>query len=643
MVCARELKNAIGARVDNIYELDGVLFFRLRLQGGGRQDLLMEPGRRAYLTGMEYTPPKKPSDCAMLLRKHLINARLSAVEQPDFERIIEFRFSGKEDRVLDLELFGKGNLVLCDSEFNIIQPYRREIWRHRVIKPGERYAYPPKKGIDVRDLDASGLRRAMEGAPDVVRALAINLNMGGPLAEEICARAPVQKGRRPGELSGQEIEAIIEAIKSLFSQEPAARIVYENDRPVDVLPFDFKVHLGKRVKRFDTFNEALDEYFGTLGVTSAAEKQRKRLEREVKRLRKRLAEQEKHFADLCAKSSTAKQKADLAAIHHAQINEILNFLSDLRRARGWRGAIEGLEKAKGAGESWAGGVKKVDAHAAKIELEVAGQPITLDLRLSVFENASRLYKQYKKMAEKAAGARDALEQTKRELDRLLTVGASELESPVPRKRRKPKWFEQFRWFISSDGLLVIAGRDARTNQEVVERHMESSDRYLHADIVGAPHVVIKAAGREVPENTLREAAEFAAMHSRAWREGLGELDVYWALPEQVSKRAPAGEYLPPGAYMIRGKRNFVKVPMRAAVGVMMLDNGQVVICGPPSAVEKHSRVVVRVTPRPIKKSDLAKAVQARLKGAGVDASIDELMRALPPGGGNVVKPRGEVS
>jgi len=107
MVCVRELKNAIGARVDNVYELNGVFFLRLRSKEG-RQDLLLEPGRRAHLTSRKYEPPKKPSSYAMLLRKYLTDAQLLAVEQPDLERVLKFKFSGKGEPVLILELSARG-------------------------------------------------------------------------------------------------------------------------------------------------------------------------------------------------------------------------------------------------------------------------------------------------------------------------------------------------------------------------------------------------------------------------------------------------------------------------------------------------------------------------------------------------------
>ncbi|MDI6884175.1 MAG: ribosome rescue protein RqcH [Hadesarchaea archaeon] len=635
MVCARELKNTIGFQVDNVYESNGMILLRLRSPKEGRRDLVLELGRRVNLTKKAYRVPKQPSSFAQLLRKHLKHTQLSTVEQPDFERILELKFSNHEERLLILELFGRGNLVLCNPQRNIIQPYRVERWRHRTLKAGDRYAYPPRRvdSLELRDVPA--LHRAFEGAPDLVRGLAINLNLGGSLAEEICARASVPKSRKPKELSEQEGNAILNSMKDLLTQELAPNIVYDDKKPVDVVPFDFKIHCGKRVKRFGSFNEALDEYFNALAVASAAEKQKKRFERELDRLRKRQMEQEARFADLYEKSVESKRKADLVAIHHTMINEVLKRLDGLRRRKEWQAVIDEVEKAKTAGDPWAELVRKIDPSAAKLELELVGQRIVLDLRVSAFENASQLYGQYKRLAEKAAGAKEALNQTTRELEKLINIGVPEIEIPPPVKPRKPKWFERYRWFISSDGMIVIGGRDAKTNAEVVDKHMEPNDRHLHADIVGAPHVVIKTGGRDVPETTLREAAEFAAMHSRAWRGGLGSLDVYWVMPKQVSKQAPSGTYLPKGSYVIEGKRNLLKVPIKAAIGILTLDGEQVVTCGPLSAVQKHSRVVIELSPGGLKKSDLARQIQGKFKADGIEVSIEEIERALPPGKGEI--------
>jgi predicted ribosome quality control (RQC) complex YloA/Tae2 family protein len=633
MVCARELKNAIGARVDKVYELGGVFVICMRTSGKGRLDLLIEPGRRVHLTGMQYKFPKQPKMYAMLLRKHLEGAQLVGVEQPDFERILELRFRGRGERVLIAELFGTGNLVLCDEGKKIIQPYRSEEWRNRIVKAGEKYKYPPSRA-DIEKLDTTTLREAVADAPDIVRGLATNLNIGGQFAEEICARAEITKSSTVADLSEPQLKGLLDAAAGLFSQEPAPNIVYDDGEAIDVLPFDFAIYRGMRTKRFSSFNEALDEYFGAVTIKKGVAKQKKKLEDGLEAIRSRLAEQEAHMAELEKEAFELKRRADLIKAHHAQLDDSLRKLSELRRKRGWQAAIKEMEEARASDEEWAKSIKKVDAKAGAVDVELRGQEIRLDMRMSAFKNASKLYDRYKRLSEKVVGAKKALDVTRKALEDLLVAGVAEVP-PTVRRRRKMKWFERFRWFISSDGLLVIAGRDASTNREVVEKHMDDKDRYLHADIVGAPHVVVKADSREVPESTLREAAEFAAMHSRAWREGLGSLDVYWVMPSQVSRRAPSGEYIPRGAYMIEGKRNFLKVTIGATVGVASVEGDQLVICGPASAVEHHSKVAIRVAPGSIKKSDISRDLQAKLRTAGFDVSIDELMRALPPGKGEI--------
>jgi len=635
MVCAGELKNAIGARVDNVYDLDGIFIFRLHARGGGRLDLLVEPGRRVHLTEAEYRAPERPTGYAMLLRKHLKNAKFDGVNQPGFERILEFEFQGRERRLLVVELFGEGNLIMCNERRVIIQPYRVEIWRHRALKPGDEYAYPPARGTDVRRIDLNKLRDAISGAPDIVRGLAINLNIGGSLAEEICARAKVLKHSNPADLTQTEIRSLLDSIESLLEQEPAPQIVYENDKPIDVLPFDFVSHFGKRVKRSESFNQALDEYFGAVAVQTKTSRMEERFDREVRRLRQRLEEQRARLTELETKAKEEKTNADLITTFHADVDEAMHNLTQLRQKMGWQGLQATLDEARKLGDTWAKTIRRVDARVGKVKISLNGKILALDPRLSSFENASRFYKTYKKLTEKAAGAREAVLRTEGELNELVLRDVPKVAAPVMRKRRKIKWFERFRWFISSDGVLVIAGRDTATNQEVIEKHMQPGDRYLHADIFGAPHVVVKAAGKEISETTLREAAEFAAIHSRAWREGLGSLNVFWASPEQVSKQVPSDEYLPRGSYVIRGKRNFLKVQMAAAVGIVTLDDEKVIMCGSPSAVKHHSKIVIPVVLGQMKKSDLAKKVQARLKACGEEVSIDELMRALPPGKGQI--------
>src|SRR5439155_1158770 len=93
------------------------------------------------------------------------------------------------------------------------------------------------------------------------------------------------------------------------------------------------------------------------------------------------------------------------------------------------------------------------------------------------------------------------------------------------KATKSLWFEAYRWALSSDGHLTLGGRDARTNDQLVKKHLKEGDRYAHADIHGAPSTVIKD-GARAPESTLREACEFALAYSKAWSAGLASGSAY---------------------------------------------------------------------------------------------------------------------
>ncbi|MEM2890099.1 MAG: NFACT family protein, partial [Candidatus Hadarchaeum sp.] len=66
MVCVRELKNAIGIRVENVYEIEGAVILRLHSKERGRQDLVIQPGCSIHLTTRVYQAPKQPTSFAML-------------------------------------------------------------------------------------------------------------------------------------------------------------------------------------------------------------------------------------------------------------------------------------------------------------------------------------------------------------------------------------------------------------------------------------------------------------------------------------------------------------------------------------------------------------------------------------------------
>lgn len=636
-ICVKELEGLTDAWTDKIYEMDGVFLIRLHVSGEGRRDLIIEPGRRIHLTWMKYHPPEQPTSFVMFLRKHLGNAQLTKIEQPDFERILELTFAGdKTENTLVAELFGAGNLILRDENWEIVQPLKEEIWKHRSLKAGERYEYPPKRGIDIRSLDRKSLSGAVSGAPDLVRGLAKNLNIGGEIAEEICARSGLDKNRGPETLSKSEFGKLLSATCELLEENPSPVVVLDNGDPLSVLPFPFQIFSGKKMEYFEKFNQALDDYFGRALVKQAGAKRKKRMEKKLEKIGTRLDKQKSRLKKLEEEAPKIRNRADAISAHHKTIDKALEKLKDLRRSEDWETAEERVREARDLSEQWARFIRSIDPQNGTIQMELPETSVAVNLKFSAFENASKLYERHKRIEKKIKGTKKAINETHRELEKVRAEGLPPPTRPLPEKRRERKWFERYRWFRSSEDFLVIGGRDVSTNQEVVEKHMGPQDLYFHAGIRGAPHVIVKSEGREVPEATIDEAARFAALHSRAWRRGLGNMDVYWANPDQVSKHAPSGEYLPKGSYMVRRERNYKTVPMEAAVGLVEVNNDKIPMCGPPSAVSAHSDRQVLIKPRGKKKSDLAREIRDRLGDEELEIKIDDLMRVLPPGKGTIV-------
>jgi predicted ribosome quality control (RQC) complex YloA/Tae2 family protein len=256
--------------------------------------------------------------------------------------------------------------------------------------------------------------------------------------------------------------------------------------------------------------------------------------------------------------------------------------------------------------------------------------ISLNFTKSVQENAAIYFEKAKKAKKKKDGAKKALLISRKKLD--AAVAQQEEESKKIEKRaviRKKEWYEKFRWFHSSEGFLVIGGRDVVTNEIVVKKHMNKDDLVMHTDMDGSPFFIIKTDGKEVGERTLQETAAATAIYSRAWKLGFLNVTVRAYKPEQVSKTAKHGEYLTRGAFMLSGKGLVVEHDMRFAIGVKA---GRI-IAGPLKTVEEHALTFVEVIQGDEKPSALAKKLK-NLFGSG---DLDEIIRMLPAGNGKIKK------
>ncbi|OYT53851.1 MAG: hypothetical protein B6U72_04490 [Candidatus Altiarchaeales archaeon ex4484_2] len=273
---------------------------------------------------------------------------------------------------------------------------------------------------------------------------------------------------------------------------------------------------------------------------------------------------------------------------------------------------------------------------------------TIDSNKSVSENAEYYYRKSKKAKKKIMGAMKALEKTRKKLDELNRDEIVEKRIPEKKKpRREKKWFEKFRFFNSSDDLLVVGGKDASTNESLIKKHTTKDDLVFHSHVHGAPFFVVKnPEGGEVPDSTRMEAAQAAASYSKAWSQGIGSVDVYEVGPGQVSKDAPAGEYLGKGAFMIYGRKKWYRnTPLRVAVGFRVGKDEVEVYGGPVNAVKKRTDYLVELTSGRKKSKELALEIREKIHSMAKKdckeliskVNLQDIQRLIPSGRGRIRK------
>ncbi|KAL8841923.1 MAG: hypothetical protein Q9170_000703 [Blastenia crenularia] len=201
--------------------------------------------------------------------------------------------------------------------------------------------------------------------------------------------------------------------------------------------------------------------------------------------------------------------------------------------------------------------------------------VDIDLALSPWSNARQYYDQKKTAAVKEQktiqSSAKALKSTEKKVNADLKKGLSQ-EKQVLRPVRKQLWFEKFYFFISSEGYLVLGGKDAQQNEILYKRYLKKGDIYVHADLNGAASVVVKNKlgylDDPIPPSTLSQAGSFVVATSSAW-DSKAVMSAWWVYPNQISKTASTGEYLTTGSFTIQGEKNYLP-PAQLLLGLGIL-------------------------------------------------------------------------
>ena len=608
-----ELSGKLPLWIDKVYQFDSrTLAIRLNGENKARNQFIIEAGRRAHFVKDLPEPPKNPPQFAMLLRKYLSGGKVLAIRQHGLERIIVFDIGkGTTTFHLIIELYDEGNVILTDEKFEIIKPLRHHRFKDREIIPRALYTLSPSDPTASQENLAAALKNDDR---DLVRALAMTGMLGGTYAEYICAKAGLDK-TMPAAMA--DPAAIFAALQNLFDAVMHSRtplVTKKHCEPVDLLG-------DAEAQHFPTFSEALEAFFPLTKAERKTAEGRPKLSRE-ERILKYQKSAIKKFDEKIEKTGEI-----VRAIYenYAFITHLITSLDTATKQLSWQEIERHLKDTQSAD------AKKIVAfhpEEASVDIDI-GKIVRIYVHEGLEQNAGRYHDVIKKFKKKKAGALAAMK----------TVPVKKKVQKRDFIPMKKLWYHRFRWFVTSDGIVVLGGRDASQNEELVKKYLTGGDLFVHADVHGASVVIVKGKTEKMDEVT-----QFAASYSGAWRSGHFSADVYSALPAQVSKTPESGEFVSRGSFIVRGERTYYRnVPLAVGIG-LMLEPHTAVIGGPPSVIRGRTRAYFELRPGQYEPNDVAKKGLRILKQKVTDEeekalkavlNTEQVAAFVPPGGSDI--------
>ncbi|MBC8517244.1 MAG: NFACT family protein [Nitrosopumilus sp.] len=611
-----------GYYISNIYGItkDSILF---KLHHTEKSDLFMMISTSGvWLTAVKIDQ-MEPNRLLKRLRSDLLRLKLKKIEQIGAERIAYFTFEGfGKELVLVGEFFGDGNILLCNNDMKILALQHSIDVRHRKLSVGLEYAQPPNSGLDIFNLKESDFDELK--TTDLVAAKWFGRTLGLPkkYVEAVFEIAEIDGKKIGNLLSQEEIKKIFETVKKIVSDVVSGNHDAEiiRNEKTEVLP----VKLGKsdaEVTPANSFIEGLDTVFTENIIEKGKSVQSSGSDKKIKELQTQISEQEKAIEIVKERSKNITTVA----------NSLFEMVS--------KGIISIEDTA--AQEILATNNAKLVSEKGISLIIVQDEKIKINTQSPLQSIASVLFNEAKKQSGAISSIQAIKEKTEKKLEKFQSKTESEKDLFVVTEIRKKNWYERYRWFFTTDGILAIGGRDAASNSAVIRKHLDKNDKVFHGDIFGSPFFIVKDA-ENAPDTSMNEIAHATVCFSRAWREGMYGVSAYWVHPEQVKKSAPSGEFLPKGSFTIEGQRNFIKSDtLRLAVGIMPIDDDYILTCGPPEPIKKNSLCYAIIEPHGLEMPECAKKIRIEFSKLFEDITrkinIDEFVRALPAGKSQIIK------
>ena len=512
----------IGARIDKVQQpaRDQIVLLlrgnlRLLLNAGANQP-------RIQLTNILRDNPAQPPMFCMLLRKHLVGARVLAIEQPDLERMVILtlqctdEFGEISQKQLVLECMGRrSNLVLLDAQGRIVECLRRvdaDLSATRQLLPGLFYHLPtPLDKLSLLSQEEDSLALAQRGgdAEQAVDKWVLDHYTGiSPLiAREFAFRAGRETDVRFGALNDTQRGALVQEFSDTANAVKEDNympvILYRDSKPVDFTYRPIAQYGAEtQVETRESFSQMLDEFYDARERQELSARRGRELTHAVTVARDRMARKAENL------------KHDYAA---TQKRDEFRLRGDLITANLYR--MKSGEKVLHAENYYEDDCPTID--------------IPLDPLLSPQQNAAKNYKQYNKLKTAESHLREQIEKAENEraylesvLQELAQAETEQEFNEIRRELQETNYIRKSsgkkelkrafapRTFKTSSGLEVLVGRSNVQNDQLTKK-ADKRDYWFHTQHIHGSHVILRCAGLTPSDDDLREAAMLASYFSQA--------------------------------------------------------------------------------------------------------------------------------
>ena len=326
-----EFQKMVGGKIENVYQNEKNIYFQIYKSGEIKQYLKIMLPHFIYLTTHKENIPQMPPQFCTILRKNLKSSKIISIKQIELERIIEIQFQRKDNTFkLFIELFGTGNVILCNSDQKIIYPLEYKKWKERTIKGGMQYFFPTKD-FNLKNSTKDDINKIIASTKmdSTVTFIAKEIGTGGKVAEILCKKLEIEKNSKPTIINSQKL---LDEINKILKNNKT-----ELNTLLDKQLTDKTIIKDKEIK-----NKNIDT-------------KKNKFEKILDAQRSTIKKQEKIILD-------AQSKAELIYQNYAQIESIIKEIHKIKEKHTWKEIKEKLKNHPI--------IKKINEKTGKITLEL---------------------------------------------------------------------------------------------------------------------------------------------------------------------------------------------------------------------------------------------------------------------------------